>query len=140
MQFGIVAAIGVDDFGLLKWSATHAANGWNRVDERQQLGDVVSVRAGQDRADGDSVGVDEDVVLGAWSRAIRGVRTRLSPAPTARIDDESTAAREKSSWLWRGFLYGKRAAVGAPCLPPTRALQRASRRAHGVGNKVLQEL
>lgn len=41
--------------------------------------------------------IDEDVMLGTWSRAIRGVRTSFSPAPTARTDDESTAAREKSS-------------------------------------------
>lgn len=80
MQFGIVAAIGVNDFGLLKWSATYAANRWNRVDERRQLGDVVSVRAGQDCADGDSVGVDEDVVLETWSRAIRGVPSSMYPA------------------------------------------------------------
>lgn len=98
MRFGIVAAIGVDDLGLLKWSATHAANRWDRVNERQQLGDIVSVRAGQERADGDSIRVDEDVMFGTWSRAIRGARTRFSPAPTARTDDESTAAREKSSW------------------------------------------
>ncbi|KHJ59146.1 transposase, partial [Burkholderia glumae] len=49
MSGGIVAAIGVDDAGLLKRSATNAANGWNRINERQQLRDVVGVRASQDR-------------------------------------------------------------------------------------------
>ncbi len=44
MSGGIVAAIGVDDAGLLKRSATNAANGWNRINERQQLRDVVGVR------------------------------------------------------------------------------------------------
>lgn len=98
MWFGVVAAIGVDDSGLLKRSATHAANRRNRINERQQLGEVVAVRAGQDCTDGDAVGIDEDVVFGTGTRAIRGVRTSFSPAPTARTDDESTAAREKSSW------------------------------------------
>lgn len=96
MRFGVVAAIGIEDLGLLKGATTHAANRWNRVDERQQLGDVVAVRAAQDRHDGNAVGIDKDVMLGAWSRAIRGVRARFSPAPTARTDDESTATREKS--------------------------------------------
>ncbi|KVQ96050.1 hypothetical protein WK09_00080 [Burkholderia ubonensis] len=31
---GIVSSIGVDDAGLLKWSATDAANRWNRINER----------------------------------------------------------------------------------------------------------
>ncbi|KWC26457.1 hypothetical protein WL50_07570, partial [Burkholderia ubonensis] len=109
---GIVAAIGVDDAGLLKRSATDTANWWNRINERQQLRDVVGVRASQDcddgnvvgvRAsqdcdDGNAVGVYEDVVLGTRSRAIRGVRASFSPAPTARTDDESTAAYDRSIW------------------------------------------
>ncbi|KWN78115.1 hypothetical protein WM23_24850, partial [Burkholderia ubonensis] len=95
---GIVAAISVDDAGLLKRSATHAPNRWNRIDEGQQLRDVVGVRAGQDRDDGHAVGIYEDVVLGTRARAIRGVRASFSPAPTARTDDESTAAYERSSW------------------------------------------
>lgn len=97
MRLGVVATVCVDDFGLLKRATAHAANWRDRVDERQQLGDVVAVRPGQDCADGDAICVDEDVMLGTWSRAIRGVRTSFSPAPTARTDDESTAAREKSS-------------------------------------------
>ena len=98
MWLGVVATIGVNDSGFLKRSATHAANRRDRVDKRQQLRDIVAVGASQDRGDGDAVCVDEDVVLGTGSRAIRGVRASFSPAPTARTDDESTAAREKSSW------------------------------------------
>lgn len=96
MRVGIVATIRIDDLGLLKGPTAYAANRRNGIDERQQLGDVVSVRAGQDRADGNAFCVDEDVVLGTGSRAIRGIRTRFSPAPTARIDEESTAACERS--------------------------------------------
>ena len=97
MRLGVIATVCVDDFGLLKRSATYAANRWNGVDQWQQLGDVVAIRACQDRADRNAVGVYEDVVLGTWSRAIRGVRTSFSPAPTARTHGESTAARERSS-------------------------------------------
>jgi hypothetical protein len=97
MRLRVVATICVDDLRLLKRSAARATNGWNRVNERQQLGNVVAIRAGQDCTDGDAIGVDEDVMLGTWSRAICGVRASFSPAPTARTDDESTAARVKSS-------------------------------------------
>ncbi len=46
MRLGVVATVGVDDFWLLKRTTAHAANWWDRVDERQQLGDVVAVRTG----------------------------------------------------------------------------------------------
>jgi hypothetical protein len=96
MRLGVVTAIRVDDSGLAKRSAAYAANWRDRVDERHQLGNVVAIRASQDGTDGDAIGVDEDVMLRTWSRAIGGVRASFSPAPTARTEDESTAAREKS--------------------------------------------
>lgn len=88
MWFGVVAAIGVNDVGLLRWPATYTANRRNGIDERQQLGEVVAVRAGQDGTDGDGICIDEDVMFGTGSRAIRGIRASFSPAPTARTDDE----------------------------------------------------
>ena len=97
MRLGVIATVCVDDFGLLKRSATYAAHRWNGVNEWQQLSDVIAIRACHDRADRNAVSVYQDVVLGTWSRAIRGVRTSFSPAPTARTEEESTAAREKSS-------------------------------------------
>ncbi|SFU26583.1 hypothetical protein SAMN05192563_105928 [Paraburkholderia aspalathi] len=96
MRIGIVTTIGIDDLGSPKWSAARAADRGNRVDERQQLGDVVAVRAGQDGVDGNAIGVYEDVVLGTGSRAVRGIRASFLPAPTARTDEESTAAYERS--------------------------------------------
>jgi hypothetical protein len=98
MRVGIVATVSVDDFWLVKRSAASAANRWDSVEQRQQLRDVVAVRAGQDRADRNAVRVYKDVVFGPWSCAIGGVRPSFWPAPMARTDDESTAACEKSSW------------------------------------------
>jgi len=98
MRFGVIAAIGVDDFGLLKRAAADAANWWDSVNKREQLGDVVAVRAGQDCTDGDAIRIDEDVMLGTWSRAIRGVRTSFSPAPMSLPrKNESLAERLNSS-------------------------------------------
>jgi hypothetical protein len=55
MWFGVVAAIGVNDFGLVKRPATYTADRRNRIDKRQQLGDVVAVRAGRDGTGGDVI-------------------------------------------------------------------------------------
>ncbi|KGC40874.1 hypothetical protein DO66_2664 [Burkholderia pseudomallei] len=98
MSLGVVSAIGVDHTRSVQRVAAQTANGRNRVDQRQQLRDVVDVRAGQDRRERRAVGVGDDVVLGTGSRAIGRVWPSFWPAPTARIDDESTAAREKSIW------------------------------------------
>lgn len=96
MWFGVIAAIGIDGTRLLQRSATHAPDRRNDINQGQQLRDVVGVRASQDGGNRDAVGVGCDVVLGFWSRAIRGVRARFSPAPTARIDEYLTTTREKS--------------------------------------------
>lgn len=98
MSLGVVTTIGVDHTRSVQWVAAQSANRRNRVDQRQQLRDVVDVRAGQDRGERRAVGVGDDVVLGTGSRSIGRVLPSFWPAPTARIDDESTAAREKSIW------------------------------------------
>jgi hypothetical protein len=98
MRIGIVATVGVNDLGLAKRPTACAANLRDGVDQRQQLRDIVAIRACQNRADRNAVCVYEHVVLGPRSRAIRGVRPSFWPAPTARTDDESTAAHERSSW------------------------------------------
>lgn len=98
MQLGVVTTIGVNDTRSSQWMAAQSANWWNRVDQRQQLRDVVDIRASQDRGERRAVGIGDDVVLGTGSRSIGRVWPSFWPAPTARIDDESTAAREKSIW------------------------------------------
>ena len=98
MWFGVVAAIGVDDLGLLKRPAAYAASRNNGVDVRQQLGDVVAIHCGQDRTDRDAIRIDKDVMSGTGSRQIRGVRTGFPPASMTRTDDELTVGHEKSSW------------------------------------------
>jgi len=97
MCVGVVAAIAVNDLGLANWSTARAANRGDGVDQWQQLGDVMTVCAGQCHTDRHSVGVYEDVMLRTWSRAISRVWPGFSPAPTARTEEESTAAYERSS-------------------------------------------
>lgn len=72
MLFGVVAAIGVNDFGPLKRPATYTADRRN--------------------------GIDEDVTFGTGPRALRGIQASFSHAPAARTGDESPAVCEKWSW------------------------------------------
>lgn len=92
----IVTTIGVDTPRTTQRPAPHAANRYDGLDQWSQLGDVVTIGAGQDCRDRRAVGVGGNVVFGNGSRSIGGVRASFSPAPTARIDDESTTTREKS--------------------------------------------
>lgn len=92
----VVTTIGVDSSRTAQRPPTRAANRHDGVNQRNELCDVVTVGASQDCRDRRSVGVGGDVVLGTGSRSICGVRASFSPAPTARIDEESTTTREKS--------------------------------------------
>ncbi len=92
----VACAVGIDPARLAQRSASTSPDTGNRLDQRQELGNVVAIRAGQDDCDRRTVGVDGDVVLGTGSRAIGGVRSCLWPAPTARTEEESMMTREKS--------------------------------------------
>ena len=46
---GIVAAIRDDDGRSFRWATTRALQGWTRLDEWKQLGDIASIRADEDR-------------------------------------------------------------------------------------------
>ncbi len=61
----VVAAIGQDEVGLLARPAGFASHrrGMQQVEQRQQLGDVVAVTAGQRDRQRDAGGIDEQVVL-----------------------------------------------------------------------------
>ncbi len=96
--FGVISAICIDHLRLLQGATAYATDDWNRVDERQQLCDVMAIRTGQDDRERHPVCVGRDMVLGARSRTVYGVRPSFWPAPIARTEDESTTTRDKSIW------------------------------------------
>ena len=96
--FGVVCTIGVDGPRLFQRAPVDTTDGWNRVNERQQLGEVMTMCAGQDDRERHPICVGSNMVLRAWSRTIYGVRPSFWPAPIARTEDESTITREKSIW------------------------------------------
>lgn len=91
----LVITVGVDTIRMTEWAAAHAVNRRDGLDQRDQLGDIATIRAGQDCCDQRAVGVGGDVVFETGSRSIGGVRASFLSAPTARVDEGSTT-REKS--------------------------------------------
>src|SRR5487761_2631379 len=96
MRVRIVAAISLDEVRFALRTPRLARDRGNRLDQRQQLGDIVAVGLGQNDRERNAFRVGEDVVLGAGTTAIGWVRSRFFPAPTARIEELSATAREKS--------------------------------------------
>ena len=121
MRVGIVATVGVDDLGLAKRSAASAANRRDRVDQRQQLRDIVAVRAAQDRADRYAVRVYEDVVFGPWSCAIGGVWPGL-PQRLALTMNRQPHMRNRAGQIRAAC----RAAVRSACPTSRPAASRAA--------------
>ena len=96
--FAIISPITQHRSRTPKRPADLARNSRNLIDQRQQLCDIVTVGAGQSHRQRDPIGVGHHMVLRALLAAIRGVWTCFGPPKTARTEDESTTAREKSIW------------------------------------------
>jgi hypothetical protein len=70
--------------------------GRNGVDQREELGDVVSIRTRERDHQRDALRFGEDMVLAARAGAIRRIGTRVGPPFTARMLELSTTARDQS--------------------------------------------
>ena len=92
----VVTAVGHDLFGPLARSPEGAPYGWHRVDERDQLGDVVTVATGDREGERDPRGVDEEVVLRSGSAPVHRARARFGAPFFACTWLESTIARDHS--------------------------------------------
>ena len=73
----VVAAIRADTIGAASWSPRLAAHRRHTVNQRQQLGDVVSVAPRHRPGKRDPARVYEKVMLGAGSGSINRARARL---------------------------------------------------------------
>ena len=93
----IVSTIGLNGLGLFQRPPALSSNWVDTIDQRQQLRDVMPVRLGQNDVDRDALRIDEEVVLAARLTAIGWVGSTFFPPCTARTDELSATAREKSS-------------------------------------------
>lgn len=97
-DFALVGAVG-EQRPRSSFRSAGLARDWRYgVDQRDQLSDVVAIRAGEDRRERDAVAVGEDVVFRAGLAPIRGIRAGFFAPPTARIEALSTIARFQSIW------------------------------------------
>lgn len=96
VRLGIVPAIREKRLGLLERATGLSADGRNRIHERQQLRDVMSVGTGEGDGQRRSVGVRQQMMLGAVFAAIYGAGASFFPPCTARECPASTITREKS--------------------------------------------
>ena len=94
---GVVAAVGEQRVGSAAWSSALATQRWDRLDERQQLGDVGPVGAGEQARKRDAVGVGDQVVLGPCLGPVDRTWPGLCAPKSARSVAESQTARERSS-------------------------------------------
>jgi len=96
MSGGVVRAVAEDGGRSTTSASERVLQGRDARDQWQQLRDVVCIGAGDDRGERHAAAVGHQMMLGARARAIGGIRTRFFPAPMARIEEESTTARDQS--------------------------------------------
>jgi hypothetical protein len=97
MAGGVVRAIPLDSIRTLSWATAFSTNWRDRVHQRQQLGDVVRIRASQRGREGNAVGVRGQMMLAAGFTAICWIGSRFFPPCMARTEEESTITRDQSS-------------------------------------------
>ena len=102
MRLRVVAPIALNQVWLVDRTTGTAAQWRDRVDQRQQLGDVVAVGGGQQRRQRNAARFGENVVLRPRLTAIGWVRSSFFPPRSARTEALSTSARVRSNWpRWR---------------------------------------
>ncbi len=98
MGLGIVAAVPLDTVGFPAGPPGPAAQNRERIDQRQQFGDVIAVGGGQPRDNRNPLRVGENVMFRPLLAAIGGVRSSFFPPRSARTELLSTMVRARSSW------------------------------------------
>jgi hypothetical protein len=93
----VVGTVCDEPLGAPTRSPAAAAHGGHAVDERDQLGDVVAVAAGDRPGERRAASIDEEVVLRAGAAAIDRARARRGAPLFACTCEESATARDQSS-------------------------------------------
>lgn len=99
MRTGAIAGIALHSVGSAPRRPRKSGNGRNRIHQRQQLRDIVDVGGGDDRGQGNAVGVDDEMMFGAGLAAppgVGGIGAGQFAPPTARTLALSTTARDQS--------------------------------------------
>lgn len=104
VRLGVVAAVGEENVRSAPWSAALSAQGRDRLDERDELGDVVAVGGGKQAGERDAVCIRDQVMLAPSPIAVDRAGASFAAPKSARNEAESQTARERSSWSrWRSL-------------------------------------
>lgn len=98
MGLRVKSAIPQNRLGTPPGPSDFACDRRDGIDQRQQLGNIVTVGRRDLGGQRDSIGRGQDMMLGAGFTPIRRIGAGLGPPKTARMELESTGAREKSIW------------------------------------------
>jgi hypothetical protein len=129
MRLRIVPPVPLHEGRLPQRAPRATAHRGNPVDQRQQLGYVVSVRGREARDDRNPVRVGKNMMFRPGLTAIGRVRSSFFPPRSARSEVLSTTARARSSWpRWRNSSSSTR---WSRFQTPARC-QRTRRRQHVV--------
>ena len=102
MRLRIIAAVPLNQSRFPYGPADTPAHRWHRVNQGQQLRDVVPIGRCQRRDERNPVRVGENMMLRPGFAAIGRVRSSFFPPRTARMEELSAMARARSSWpRWR---------------------------------------
>ncbi len=97
MSLRIVAAVAVEGAGFATGRPGPSADRRHRIDEGQQLADVVAIGRGQPRDERNPLAVGKNVMFRPGFAATGRVRSSLFPPRRARSEALSTTARARSS-------------------------------------------
>lgn len=75
----VVSTVGEERVRLASGASHTSPHGWDRVEQGQQLGDIVAVAAGEDDRERSAVAVGDQVVLGAGPAPVARRRARRDP-------------------------------------------------------------
>jgi hypothetical protein len=98
VRLRIVSAVSLDTLWPVTGSARFAADRRNCFHQRQKLGHVVGVGAGERSGQWNARRIRDDMVLAPRFTPIRRVRAGFCPPSTARTLELSTTARDQSIW------------------------------------------
>jgi len=94
----IIGTIALKIVRALTRPTTFASNRRDSFNQWQKLGNIMAVSTGDFHRQRDTTSICNQMVFSARFASIGGIGARFRPPKTARIDPESTRAREKSIW------------------------------------------
>jgi hypothetical protein len=98
VRLRIVPAVALDQLRFADRSTGPSLQRRHRIDQGQQLGDVVPMRRSQPRDERNPVRVGENMMFRPGLAAIGRVRSSFFPPRSARSEELSTTARARSIW------------------------------------------